>query len=227
MQAQGQPFLRVGDITVDERDIEALRGIDEHGSMYQAADALGRSYARIQQRISKLEETVGPLITRKRGGKGGGGSTLTDNARDLLARYERLSAEFSGLAHTEESVFQGTVIDRGGMLGTIETSAGTIRGIVFGESDAVQVSVRSDAVALTAPDEAPQATETSVRNQFSGTVTDIESQDGIVRVTVDVGAETPLRTLVTETSRDKLNLVDGTTIVASFKATATRAVPEP
>ncbi|MFB6175731.1 MAG: molybdenum-dependent transcriptional regulator [Halobaculum sp.] len=227
MQPSGEPLIELGEVTVDERDVEALRGIDEYGSMHRAAEELGRSYARINQRISTLEDSVGTLVTRTRGGPDGGGSTLTERAHDLLARYDRLTAEFSGLARAQESVFRGTVVDRDGMLGTIETDAGTIRGIVSGESDTVQVSVRSDAVGLVAPDEAPRATQTSVRNQFSGTVLDVESRDGLVRVTLDVGAETPLRTLVTERSREELDLTEGTDVVASFKATATRAVPEP
>lgn len=227
MQTRGDPFIEIDDVTVDERDVEALRGIAEHGSMHRAADELGRSYARIQQRISELEETLGPLVTRERGGKGGGGSTLTADAHDLLARFDRLRAEFAGLSRAEESVFSGTLVDRDGMLGTVETAAGSLRAIASTDAEAVQVSVRSDAIGLTTPDEAPQPTETSVRNQFRGTVTDIESTGGICRVTVTVEGDTPLRTLVTQTSLDTLGLAEGDTVIASFKATATRAIPQP
>jgi len=226
MEAGGQPFIEVGDATVDERDVAALRAIDEHGSMNRAASALGRSYARIQQRVAELEESVGPLVERTRGGQDGGGSTLTDGARDLLARYERLDAEFTWLARTEESVFPGTVVDRDGSLGRIETAAGTIRGIVHGEREAVQVSVRSDAVALTTPAETPGPDETSVRNRLSGTVSTVDGQGKLVRVEIDVGAESPLWTLVTDASRERLGLAPGEPVVASFKATATRAVPD-
>lgn len=227
MQPRGEPFLEIEDVTVDQRDVEALRAIAEHGSMNQAAAALGRSYARIQQRISALEERLGPLVTRQRGGSGGGGSTLTENARDVLAQFDRIRAEFSGLARTEESVFSGTVVERGEILGLIETEAGVVRGIVSGDTDTVQVSIRSDAVALTSPAEAPQPTETSVRNQFQGEVLEIEREGEIARVTVDVRATPPLRALVTETSLNRLDLATGDAVVASFKATATRATPGP
>lgn len=226
MRARGEPFIEIGDVTVDERDVEALQGIAEHGSMNQAADALGRSYARIQQRVSELEETLGPLLVRERGGEDGGGSTLTADARDLLARFDRLRAEFSQLARAEESVFSGTVTDREGQLGIVETAAGPVRAIVPAEGDAVQVSIRSDAIALTTPNEAPQPAGTSVRNQFRGTVAGIESRGGLARVTVDVGAGTPLEALVTDTSIATLGLSVGDEVVASFKATATRATPE-
>ncbi|MFC6722974.1 TOBE domain-containing protein [Halobium palmae] len=225
MQPRGEPFFEVEDVTIDRRDVEALRSIAEHGSMNKAASALGRSYARIQQRVSTLEEAVGPLITRRRGGEGGGGSELTDNARRLIARFDRLCAEFSGMARSEESVFPGTVIKRMGSLALVEIEAGVVRGIVSGDADAVQVSIRSDAVALTTPAEAPQPAETSVRNQFRGAVSRIKCANGTACVTVNVGADTPLRTLVTETSLDSLELTVGDTVIASFKATATRAIP--
>ena len=247
MQTRGEPFIEIDGERIDARDVEALYGIDEFGSMYRAAEELGRSYARIQQRVTELEETLGPLVARQRGGKGGGGSTLTDGARDLLARFERLRAEFSGLARAEESVFSGRLVDRDGLLGTVETPAGTVRAIVAdaepgGERDeaaksdsggtdranaTVQIGVRSDAVGLTTPEAAPEPTGTSIRNRFEGTVESIESEDAVARVTVDVGVDAPLRTLLTETSRETLDLSPGDPVVASFKATAARGVLAP
>lgn len=227
MEPRGDPFLEVDGETVDERDVEALRAIDEHGSMNKAAAALGRSYARIQRRVADLEETLGPLVTRQRGGATGGGSELTANARELLGRFDRLRAAFSGIARAEESVFTGRVLDRGTVLGTVQTDAGAVRAIVSGESDAVQVTVRSDAVGLTTPAESPPPADTSVRNRFRGTVEDVRREGAIARMTVDVGAEAPLHALVTETSLETLDLAVGDEVMASFKATATRAVPGP
>jgi molybdate transport system regulatory protein len=225
--ASGDPYLEVGGVTIDERDVEALRGIDEHDSMHRAAAELGRSYARIHGRISDLEEAVGPLVVSERGGAGGGGSTLTDNARDLVARFERLRAELSELARVEESVFDGRVVDRQDRLGIVETPAGRVRALVPQASGPVQVSVRSDAVSLMAPEDAPAPGGTSVRNRFDGTVLALDRAGDLARVAVDVGAETPLRVLVTGTSVDRLDLTTGDAVVASFKATATRAVPAP
>lgn len=225
METRGEPFLEVGDVRIGARDVEALRGIDEHGSMHRAADELGRSYARIQRRVVELEEAVGPLVSRQRGGEGGGGSSLTANARRLLDRFDRLRAEFAGLARAEESVFDGRVAERSGRLGTVTTDAGPVRAIVTGDAAAVQVSVRSDAVVLTDPADAPDPAGTSVRNRFRGTVERVDEEDGLGRVTVDVGADAPLRALVTDTSLDRLGLEAGDAVTASFKATATRAVP--
>ncbi len=227
MQTRGEPFLELDGVTVDQRDVEALRAVAEHGSMHRAASELGRSYARIQQRVTELEETIGPLVSRTRGGKGGGGSTLTANARDLLARFDRLQAEFTGLARAEESVLPGRIVERDDLLGVVETPAGRVRGIVPAEGTTVQVTIRSDAVALTTPDEAPEPSGTSIRNQFSGSVDQIETEGGLARVVVDVGSGSSLRALVTETSLDTLGLSVGDAVVTSFKATATRAIATP
>lgn len=75
------------------------------------------------------------------------------------------------------------------------------------------------------PDEAPDAGATSARNRFAGEVTAIDRGEAVSRVTVDVGAEGPLLALVTEESRERLALDVGAEVVASFKATATRATP--
>lgn len=217
--------LVADDVAFDERDVRLLRAIDEHGSLNAAATALGRSYAHAQRRIVTLEEGFGPLVRRERGGSSGGGSTLTDEARGLIQRFRRLTAESSGLAEVDETVLVGTVTERDGEFGLVETDVGVVRALVPPETDAVEVCIRSDVITLYSPDAAPTADATSARNQFSGTVLSVEEGEKIARITVDVGGGTPLQALVTTTSVERLGLEPGTSAVASFKATATRAVP--
>jgi len=226
MERDFETRLTVDGATVDERDVELLRGVDEHGSIHRAAEELGRSYARMQQRIVDLEDAVGPLVERQRGGADGGGSDLTENARSLLTRFDRLETAFAGVASVEESVFTGRVVERAGELATVDTGAGRIRALVPPNSTAVAVSIRSDAVTLTAPDDSPAPTETSARNRFEGVVRTVDEGEAVASVEVDVGAETPLLALVTRGSAEKLDLESGRSVVASFKATATRGVPE-
>lgn len=215
-----------GDVTLSERDVTLLRAIDEHGSINAAATALERSYSRAQQRIVELEEAFGSLVTRKRGGSGGGGSRLTDGARDLLSQYDRLRAEFSGVAETAETVLDGTVVDREGELATVETTAGTLRALipdadVTGE---IRLTIRADAVTLQSPSESDESERTSARNRLEGTVRAVDAGEAVALVAIDVGSVT-LSALVTGTSVDTLDLRPGTPVVASFKATATRGVP--
>jgi molybdate transport system regulatory protein len=219
-----------GEVSLTGKDRELLVAIADAGSINGAAAATGRSYAHAQRRIVTLEEAFGPLVERRRGGAAGGGSTLTDNARALLARLDRLRASFAGVAESEETVLQGEVVDCDGELATVETPAGRVRVVTVGESaagDAVQVAIRADTVTLNRPADAPEPEGTSARNQFRGSVTDIERGESLALVRLDVGVETDLAAVVTRDSIAKLDIDPGSTVVASFKATATRAVPTP
>ena len=218
-----------GDVTLAARDVALLRAIEAHGSINAAATALGRSYSRSQQRIVELEAAFGDLVVRTRGGSGGGGSQLTDRADDLLSRYERLRAEFSGVAETDETVLAGRIVDRDGELATVETAAGIVRALVpngdVGVDADVRLTLRADAVTLQNPSRSPDPDRTSARNRLEGTVLGVDAGESVALVTVDVGGDVELSALVTTASVEKLNLHRGTPVVASFKATATRGVP--
>lgn len=132
MDAGFAAHLTVGDCAFDERDAALLRAVDRESSLNAAASALGRSYSRAHERIADLEAEAGPLVERRRGGAGGGGSELTDRARDLLARYDRLVTALHGTAATEAVTVVGDVVERDGDLATVETPAGRIRALVAG-----------------------------------------------------------------------------------------------
>jgi len=243
--------FQVGDGTFDAADAELLRAVAEHGSVLGAAEVLGRSRARALNDIEALEAELGPLVERQRGGADGGGSRLTADARTLLAQFDRVRATLSGTANVPEAVLRGEVVAREGEFGTIETDAGTVRALLVdeipgaadGETSAdadatgpdassrldvgarVQVSVRADTVSLHDPEESPSGGATSVRNRFSGLVTEVDVGESVGRVSVDVGAGVgaPLVALVTHESLERLGLGPGVDVVAAFKSTATRA----
>lgn len=225
MVSEFDVYIGGDDARLGERDVRLLRAIDGHGSINRAAEELGRSYSRAQQRIVDLEGTFGDLVERNRGGAGGGGSTLTGNARELLARYDRLRAAFDGVTETAETVLSGEVIDREGRLGTVDTEAGRLRALVPADAEEVTLAVQADAVTLQAPSETPPPGATSARNRLEGTVTAVDAGEAVARVRVDVGAPADLRAIVTVASTDRLDLAPGRPVVVSFKATATRGVP--
>ncbi len=216
--------LSVDGVTIDQRDIEMLDAIDQYGSMHKAADALGRSYARLQNRVVEIEEATGKITERQRGGSGGGGTELTHNARELRQQFDRHEAELNGVAQVTESVFTGTVQDRTGELATVDTEIGVILALVPEGASEVQVTVRSDAVVLTDPNKAPRADGTSLRNQFTGTVEQVESGDAITRVTIQLAGDSVIQALITKASADRLALEAEQPITASFKATAARGI---
>ncbi|MFW5939519.1 MAG: TOBE domain-containing protein [Halolamina sp.] len=225
MDAGFDASLRADGVAFSARDADLLRAVDDAGSLNAAASTLGRSYSRAHDRLTDLEAAFGALVERQRGGSGGGGSRLTDRAHELLAAFDRLRAGYSAIAETSETVLDGTVVERHGELGTVETAAGTVRATVPPDADSVEVVLRADAVTLHDPGDAPPGGATSARNRFDGEVVDVDRGEAICRVAVDVGADAPLVALVTEESRQRLALSAGRDVVASFKATATRATP--
>ena len=232
MEKEFDPYLRIDDVAVDRSDVEMLRAIDDRGSLSGAAEALERSYPRLQQRVVELEAATGPLVERTRGGADGGGSSLTGTARDLLARFDRLVAAYEGVARVDETVLSGPVVDRDGELATVETEAGPILAVVPADAETAAVTIRSDAVSLHAPSDAPPAEGTSVRNRFSGTVSWLEAGDAVARIGIDLEREpsadgdapAELVALVTRRSVDALGLEADRSIVASVKATAARGI---
>ena len=70
-----------------------LTGIEEHGSPRQAAVHMGMAYTKALKIIQHAEDVLGyTLIERKTGGRGGGGSRLTAQAKELIHQYEQYKA---------------------------------------------------------------------------------------------------------------------------------------
>ena len=83
LEYNGEPIL-------DSKTAQLLKLINEKGSILAASRALGIPYSRAWEIIMKLERTLGvKLIKAFRGGKGGGGTRLTDTALKLLEIYDR------------------------------------------------------------------------------------------------------------------------------------------
>src|SRR5262249_6727060 len=68
-----------------------LELIDEYGSVAGAAAAMQMSYRHAWLMVDAAEITFATrLVTRTTGGRNGGGAKLTDEGRDVLARYRDL-----------------------------------------------------------------------------------------------------------------------------------------
>lgn len=88
----GLPFLGEG-----RRNL--LRKIDENGSISQSAKDLGISYKKAWSYIRNMEDRLGSTLVEKQvGGKGGGGSRLTQKGKALIEKYDQL------LAGTQEAI---------------------------------------------------------------------------------------------------------------------------
>lgn len=91
LELDGEPFLGAG------RE-QLLRLIHQRGSINAAALEMGISYRKAWSQLKAMEEKLDrPIMTRSKGGTGGGESTLTVAALDLLERYDRLRSGINRL----------------------------------------------------------------------------------------------------------------------------------
>lgn len=84
LEKNGEPVFGIG-------RLQLLKKIDSTGSISKAARELGFSYKKAWSYINIMEKRFGyPLIEKKIGGKSGGGSVLTENAKKIMTNYENL-----------------------------------------------------------------------------------------------------------------------------------------
>ncbi|MGM0420855.1 MAG: winged helix-turn-helix domain-containing protein [Bacillota bacterium] len=68
--------------------------VEKKGSLNQAAEAMGMSYSQAWHLIKQLEDRLGfKLLNAYSGGKNGGGSELTPDARELQQQYHDFKEE--------------------------------------------------------------------------------------------------------------------------------------
>jgi len=83
LELDGSPVFGDGKARMLER-------IDEAGSLTSAAKSLGMSYRGLWGRLREMERRLGvSLLARKAGGRGGGGTQLTEHGHRLLRQYRR------------------------------------------------------------------------------------------------------------------------------------------
>ena len=82
LDAQGDRFFGEGPCRL-------LHGIAAHGSLRASAQSMGMAYTKAFRLIKHAEEALGYPLTRKTiGGRGGGGSELTEAGKEIVRKYE-------------------------------------------------------------------------------------------------------------------------------------------
>ena len=91
-----QPNIRVtlfdedGERFFGEGPCRLLHAIEQTGSLRAAAQSMQMAYTKALGLVRHAEQVLCFALTeRKIGGKGGGGSVLTDEAKEFLYRYEQ------------------------------------------------------------------------------------------------------------------------------------------
>ncbi|MEA3423709.1 MAG: LysR family transcriptional regulator [Bacillota bacterium] len=73
---------------------ELLMKIESDGSINKAATEIGMSYSKALKLINTIEKELGIIVLeRQTGGINGGGSVLTDDAKDLIVKFDRYEKE--------------------------------------------------------------------------------------------------------------------------------------
>lgn len=85
-----------------------LKAIEKHGSLMAATEQLGLSYRNTWNRLKKIEKLLGySLIEKKRGGKDGGKTILTEKGIKLVQSFDKFHAEFDELINKSfETLFK-------------------------------------------------------------------------------------------------------------------------
>jgi len=74
--------------------LELLERIDASGSISAAANAMGMSYKAAWQAVEAMNNlSEQPMVARQTGGRHGGGTSLTEYGRRVVAAYRRLEQE--------------------------------------------------------------------------------------------------------------------------------------
>lgn len=80
---------------------QLLRLVEEHHSLRGAALSMNMAYSKAWTVMRRCEEELGfPLLVYATGGRHGGGASLTPEARDLLAAYDRYCEKLEACSQT-------------------------------------------------------------------------------------------------------------------------------
>ncbi len=87
-----------GDIIIGLGRDKLLREIEKTGSISKAAKNVGMSYKKAWSFLKTMESRLGvKLVKTHRGGKKGGGTELTEEAKQLLSDFEKINTAFKNL----------------------------------------------------------------------------------------------------------------------------------
>lgn len=102
-----------GESYIGHGRIELLELIGRHGSIAQAAQAMGMSYKRAWYLIDGFNAMFRePLIERQHGGKGGGSATLTAFGERVVTEYRAMEAKALDVFAEPVGFFESRLVKR-------------------------------------------------------------------------------------------------------------------
>jgi N-terminal domain of molybdenum-binding protein len=204
-------------ISLNNKKSKLLQCIDKYGSIVKASKETGIPYRTALKNIEIMEMELGSsIVSTKRGGKGGGGSsTLTDEGKQVLLKFIKVNRALK--KHVDFNEIMGTISEINNEEKIMKVALNEKEIVLpvvknFNVEDDVLVSISPDNIFVTL-----EPHESSVRNTFEGTITKMQFKNDAVRLDVDVDGHNILVD-ITESSRKKLDLNIGKKIFIGFKA---------
>jgi len=101
VESNGERFFGPG-------PVELLEKIEKTGSINQAARQMQMSYKKAWEIINALNTNAGhPYVVTQTGGASGGGSTITEEAKAMIAWYRQLRDKFKAFLDKETQKLKG------------------------------------------------------------------------------------------------------------------------
>ncbi len=194
--------------TIGESRIRLLEEIGRHGSIAKAAKAVPLAYKTAWDAVDAMNNLAEqPLVLRTIGGSGGGGSTLTDYGRRMIAVYRAIEGDY-----------QASLDRLLGVAGTMgEVTGEAAEEGRAGHGDARQLRRLLRRLSLT----------TSARNVFAGRVAGLKEDAVDCEVRVALDNTTEIVAVITRDSAAAMKLAIGAEVSALVKASSVILLIDP
>lgn len=213
--------VEIGDkvVSLNNKKSRLLQCIDKYRSIAKASKETEIPYRTALKNIEIMEKELGlPIVTTKRGGKGGGGSSeLTDIGKEILQKFVKLNRVIK--KHADLNEIEGIIsyIDEEEKIMTVKLDK---KEVILPITE--EFSVGDNVLILIGPNDifvTLEAQKSSVRNMLEGRITEMKFKKDVVRMTVNINGINVIAD-ITELSRKELNLNLGKNVFIGFKAAA-------
>lgn len=88
-----------------------IKAIAKTGSLNGAAKALNMSYRHVWSAIQSIEKRMGKaLLIKTKGGKDGGGAVITEYAKELIKKFDKLDDDITAFVNKQyKEIFDGNI----------------------------------------------------------------------------------------------------------------------
>jgi molybdate transport system regulatory protein len=142
----GRLWLSVDEVAfLGEERIALLEQIEQRGSITQAAKAVGVSYKAAWDAVDAMNNLApAPVVATATGGRGGGGTRLTEAGKRLIDAYRTIAAEYERFL----AGVNAALGDTGGVLGDSDSALDLLRRLALRTSARNQFVGRIAAVTV-------------------------------------------------------------------------------